>query len=143
MAVRSDGTLGVFDSKVLSVEGALIVLGSLGTEVESEVPKAGDWAGIQIMSTSPNSRLTSCRIQHATIAITCQANSVHVERCLIVEYEVGILCDDTSPFITQNELNKNGTAIQCDQTSESEISYNTIQSYPCENILFNENNYFN
>ena len=106
----------------------MIVLGSLGTEVESEVPKAGDWAGIQIMSTSPNSRLISCRIQHATIAITCQANSVHVERCLIVENEVGILCDDTSPFITQNELNKNGTAIQCDQTTESEISYNTIQA---------------
>ena len=106
----------------------MIVFGSLGTEDESEQPEAGDWIGIQIASTSPNARLTYCRLQHSSTALTCQSDSVHIERCLIIENQIGILCQNTSPFITQNEINKNGTGIQCDQGTESEISYNRLQA---------------
>tara|TARA_B100000519_G_scaffold185520_1_gene180754 strand:+ start:165 stop:1160 length:996 start_codon:yes stop_codon:yes gene_type:complete len=110
-----------------NIEG-MIVFGSLGTEDEFELPKSGDWLGVRVMPTSPNARLTYCRLQHASTAILCQSDSVHIERCLIIENEIGILCQDTSPFITQNEINKNGTGIQCDQGAESEISYNRLQA---------------
>ncbi len=50
VAVLSDGTLGVFDSKVLSVEGALVALGSLGADSlgVSGVVDAGWVAGVVV-----------------------------------------------------------------------------------------------
>ena len=58
----------------------MIVFGSLGTEDEFELPKSGDWLGVRVMPTSPNARLTYCRLQHASTALLCQSDSVHIER---------------------------------------------------------------
>ena len=72
-------------------------------------PKAGDWLGIKIEAESPNSRLTYCRIQHATTAILCATDSVQIERCLFSENKIGVLCENTNPTISANEFNRNGS----------------------------------
>ncbi len=90
----------------------------------ADPPKAGDWAGIQIEADSPNSRLTYCRIQHATIGITCRTDAVQIERCLLSENKTGILSENTSPTITSNEFNRNGTGTQFRGGTSSDVEYN-------------------
>jgi hypothetical protein len=103
----------------------LITFGSLGT-VELE-PKTGDWAGILLETSSQNSRLSYCRIRHAN-AIICRSDSTHIERCFLSDNSVAIICDDASPFITQNEISRNGTAIKCLKSAAPELTRNTIQA---------------
>ena len=90
----------------------------------ADPPRAGDWAGIQIESGSPNSRLTYCRIQHATVGITCLTDAVQIERCLISENKTGVLSDNTSPSITRNEFNRNGTGSQYKGSAAGDVEYN-------------------
>lgn len=92
--------------------------------VSADPPKAGDWAGIQIESKSPNSRLTYCRIQHATVGITCLTDAVQIERCLLSENKTGVLSENTSPTITSNEFNRNGTGSQFRGSSSPDVEYN-------------------
>ena len=101
---------------------------SPSTEVQKTItaapPKAGDWEGIRIEAESPNSRLTYCRIQHATAGITCQTDAVQIERCLFSENKTGVLSDNTSPTITSNEFNRNGTGTQFRGSASSDVEYN-------------------
>ena len=90
----------------------------------ADPPKAGDWAGIQIEAESPNSRLTYCRIQHATIGIACRTDAVQIERCLLSENKIGVLSENTSPAIRSNEFNRNGTGSQFRGSSSSDVEYN-------------------
>ena len=90
----------------------------------ADPPKAGDWEGIRIEPESPNSRLTYCRIQHATAGITCQTDAVQIERCLFSENKTGVLSDNTSPTITSNEFNRNGTGTQFRGSASSDVEYN-------------------
>ena len=90
----------------------------------ADPPKAGDWAGIQIEADSPNSRLTYCRIQHATIGITCRTDAVQIERCLLSENKTGVLSEGTSPTITSNEFNRNGTGTQFRGSASPDVEYN-------------------
>ena len=92
--------------------------------VAADPPKAGDWAGIQIEAESPNSRLTYCRIQHATVGIACRTDAVQIERCLLSENKIGVLSEDTSPSINSNEFNRNGTGSQFRGGSSSDVEYN-------------------
>ena len=92
--------------------------------IPADPPKAGDWAGIQIEAESPNSRLTYCRIQHATTGITCRTDAVQVERCLISENKIGVLSENTRPTITGNEFNRNGTGSQFRGSSSPDVEYN-------------------
>lgn len=92
--------------------------------VTADPPKAGDWAGIQIEATSPNSRLTYCRIQHGTIGIKAQTDSVLIERCLISENNTGVLCENTSPTITNNEFNRNGIGSKFQGSASPDVEYN-------------------
>ena len=115
----------------MGIEGQMLGQGFGGTEtpqqqktITANPPRAGDWAGIQIASGSPNSRLTYCRIQHANIGITCQTDAVQIERCLLSENKTGVLCDNTSPTITSNEFNRNGTGSQFRGSSSPDVEYN-------------------
>ena len=90
----------------------------------ADPPKAGDWGGIQIEAESPNSRLTYCRIQHASIGIICRTDAVQIERCLLSENKTGVLCENTSPTITSNEFNRNGTGSQFRGDAAGEVEYN-------------------
>ena len=90
----------------------------------ADPPKAGDWAGIQIEAESPNSRLTYCRIQHATVGITCRTDAVQIERCLLSENKTGVLSENTSPTITSNEFNRNGTGTQFRGSASPDVEYN-------------------
>jgi hypothetical protein len=91
-------------------------------------PKAGDWQGIKIEAESPNSRLTYCRIQHATYAIICETDSVQIERCLFSENKIGVLCENTNPTITANEFNRNGSGAQFRGTAAPEVEYNEFNA---------------
>lgn len=104
----------------------LITFGSLGSD--DEFPKPGDWLGILLEETSLNSRLTYCRIRHASKGIGCRSDSVQIEHCLLSDNDLAILCDDVSPLISQNEINKNGSAIKCVNDASPEIMRNTIQA---------------
>ena len=103
----------------------LITFGSLGSEAEP--PKAGDWAGIVFTETSLNSRLAYCRVQHAK-GIACLSNSLQIENCLLTDNNLAILCDNASPVISENQINRNGTAIKCIKGASPEIMRNTIQA---------------
>lgn len=92
--------------------------------VTADPPKAGDWAGIQIEATSPNSRLTYCRIQHGTVGIKAQTDAVQIERCLISENNTGVLCENTSPTITNNEFNRNGIGSKFQGSASPDVEYN-------------------
>ncbi|MDE0314314.1 MAG: right-handed parallel beta-helix repeat-containing protein [Candidatus Poribacteria bacterium] len=91
-------------------------------------PKAGDWQGIKIETGSPNSRLTYCRIQHATYAIICETDTVQIERCLFSENKIGVLCENTNPAITANEFNRNGTGAQFRGAAAPEVEYNEFNA---------------
>ena len=103
----------------------MIRFGSLGTE--DDPPEAGDWAGIYIKSTSHNSRVVRCHIQDASTAIICDSDTTQLEYCLITGSKSAVLCH-SSPLITQNDINKNGTAIKCVGSVSPEIVQNTIQA---------------
>lgn len=103
-----------------------ITFGSLGSD--DEQPKAGDWSGILLEETNLNSRLTYCRIRHANKAIVCESDSVQIEHCLLSDNDLAILCNNVSPLISQNEINKNGSAIKCVNDASPEITRNTIQA---------------
>lgn len=113
----------------LFAEGELdrfITFGSLGTE--DNPPTAGDWFGILLEETCVNSRLTYCRIRHADTGVVCRSDSVQVENSMLTDNELAILCDDVAPLISQNEINKNGSAIKCINDAAPEITGNTIQA---------------
>jgi hypothetical protein len=101
-----------------------ITFGSLGAS--NAAPKAGDWKGIHITASSPGSRFSYCRIQHADVGMLCQSDAVQIERCLLTDNKAAILCDNTSPLISENEINKNGTAIKCIKSAAPEIARNAI-----------------
>ena len=103
-----------------------ITFGSLGSN--DNPPTAGDWLGILLEETCVNSRLIYCRIRHADKGIVCLSDSVQVENCLLTNNELAFLCDDVSPLISQNEINKNGSAIKCINDAAPEITRNTIQA---------------
>ena len=137
----------------LYAEGApdrMIVFGSLGTPktppkpqaeqtaatpiapptqgITAALPKAGDWEGITIEAQSPNSRLTYCRIQHATYAIVCRTDSVQIERCLFSENKIGVLCENTNPTISANEFNRNESGAQFRGAAAPEVEYNEFNA---------------
>lgn len=87
-------------------------------------PQAGDWKGITIETESPNSRLTYCRIQHATNAILCKTDTIQIERCLFSDNNIGVLCENTNPTISSNEFNRNGSGAQFRGSSAPEVEYN-------------------
>lgn len=89
-------------------------------------PKAGDWRGIRIESQSPNSRLTYCRIQHATAGITISTDAVQIERCLFSMNNIGVLCENANPTITNNEFNRNGTGLQFRGAAAPEVEHNAF-----------------
>ncbi len=90
----------------------------------SDPPRAGDWAGIRIEATSPNSRLTYCRIQHATAGIRARTDAVQIESCLLSENNTGVLCENTNPTITRNEFNRNGIGSKLQGSASPEVEYN-------------------
>ena len=92
--------------------------------VAADPPRAGDWTGIQIEATSPNSRLTYCRIQHATVGISVQTDAVQIESCLFSENNTGVLCESTNPTITRNEFNRNGIGAKLQGSASPEVEYN-------------------
>ncbi len=92
--------------------------------VAADPPRAGDWAGIQIEATSPNSRLTYCRIQHATVGISARTDAVQIESCLFSENNTGVLCESTNPTITRNEFNRNGIGTKLQGSASPEVEYN-------------------
>ena len=138
LTIRSDSVVG-FDPITgvyqLIVRGSLyaegdpdrqIIFGSLGTE--TELPKTGDWVGIRFEETSLNSRMSYCRIQHADTGISSQSDGLQIEGCLLNNNKLAILCDDGSPTISDNEINKNGTAIKCVKNASPDITRNSIQA---------------
>ena len=102
--------------------------GGTGTRIPKTVtadpPRAGDWAGIQIETTSPNSRLTYCRIQHATVGIRVLTDAVQIESCLFSENNTGVLCESTNPTVTRNEFNRNGIGTKLQGSASPEVEYN-------------------
>ena len=92
--------------------------------VTADPPRAGDWAGIQIEATSPNSRLTYCRIQHAITGISIRTDAVQIEGCLFSENNAGVLCESTNPTITRNEFNRNGVGSKLQGSASPEVEYN-------------------
>lgn len=90
----------------------------------ADPPRAGDWSGIQIESTSPNSRLTYCRIQHATVGIRVGTDAVQIESSLFSENNTGVLCENTNPVITRNEFNRNGIGSKFQGGASPEVEYN-------------------
>ena len=92
--------------------------------VTADPPRAGDWAGIQIETTSPNSRLTYCRIQHAIVGIRARTDAVQIESCLFSENNTGVLCESTNPTITRNEFNRNGIGSKFQGSASPEVEYN-------------------
>ena len=92
--------------------------------VTADPPRAGDWAGIQIEATSPNSRLTYCRIQHAIVGIRARTDAVQIESCLFSENNTGVLCESTNPTITRNEFNRNGIGSKIQGSASPEVEYN-------------------
>ena len=104
----------------------MIIFGLLGSETKP--PKTGDWIGIRFEDTSPNSHLSYCRIQEAETALLCQSDSVQIESCLLQDNKMAILCDDSAPTISDNQINKNGTALKCVKNASPEITRNLIQA---------------
>ena len=104
----------------------MIIFGLLNSK--KNPPKTGDWIGIRFEDTSPNSHLSYCRIQEAETALSCQSDGVQIESCLLQDNKVAILCDDSTPTIGDNQINKNGTAIQCVKNASPEITRNLIQA---------------
>ena len=136
LTIRSDSVIGL-DSETgthqLIVRGSLyaegkpdrmIIFGLLGSETKS--PKTGDWIGIRFEGTSPNSHLSYCRIQEAEFALSSQSDGLQIESCLLQNNKVAILCDDSSPTISDSQIDRNGTAITCLKNAAPEITRNSI-----------------
>lgn len=119
--ITSTATMGIEDQRQ---RGGFGGRGRQRQSIAADPPKAGDWAGIQIEAESPNSRLTYCRIQHATAGITCLTDALQIERCLISENKIGVLAENTRPTITSNEFNRNGTGTQFRGSSSPDVEYN-------------------
>ncbi len=105
----------------------------IGTETVPTTPtkitlpaKVGDWEGIQIEASSPNNRLTYCRIQHANTGITCRTDAVQIEGCLFSENRIGVLAENSNPTITSSEFNKNETGAQFRGAAAPEVEYNAF-----------------
>lgn len=96
------------------------------TTMTAAPPKAGDWQGIRVESQSPNSRLTYCRIQHATAGITIGTDAVQIERCLFSMNNIGVLCENANPTITNSEFNRNGTGLQLRGSAAPEVEHNAF-----------------
>ena len=92
--------------------------------VKADPPRAGDWAGIQIETTSPNSRLTYTRIQHANVGIRIRTDAVQIERSLFGENRTGIICENTSPTISSSEFNRNGIGLKFQGSAAPDVEYN-------------------
>ena len=138
LTIRSDSVVG-FDSETgthqLIIQGSLyaegkpdrmIIFGLLDSKTKP--PKTGDWIGIRFEETSLNSRLSYCRIQDADTALYCQSDGVQIESCILNNNKQAILCDEGSPTINGNEINKNSTAIKCLKSASPEIIRNLIQA---------------
>ncbi len=91
--------------------------------IKAEPPKAGDWGGIQIETTSPNSRLTYARIQHANVGIRIRTDAVQIERCLFGENRTGIICENTNPTISSSEFNRNGVGSKFQGSAAPGVEY--------------------
>ena len=117
----TNATFGT-DPATLGIQGRAGT--GIGKTVTADPPKAGDWVGIQIEATSPNSRLTYCRVQHATAGIAARTDAVQIERCLISENNTGVLCENTSPTITGNEFNRNGIGSKFQGSASPDVEYN-------------------
>ena len=98
--------------------------GTVGNTVAAEPPKSGDWAGVRIETTSPNSRITYTRIQHANVGIRIRTDAVQVERCLFGENRTGIICESTNPTISSSEFNRNGTGSKFQGSAAPDLEYN-------------------
>ncbi len=96
--------------------------------INAAPPEAGDWQGIKIEAQSPNSRITYCRIQHATNGIVCGTDTVQIERCLFSENNIGVLCENTNPVISANEFNRNGSGAQFRGSAAPEVEYNEFNA---------------
>lgn len=96
--------------------------------VNTAPPKTGDWEGIRIEAKSPNSRITFSRIQHATHGIVCKTDTVQIERCLFSENNIAVLCENTSPTISANEFNRNGSGAQFRGAAAPEVEYNEFNA---------------
>lgn len=96
------------------------------TTTTAAPPKAGDWQGIRVESQSPNSRLTYCRIQHATAGITIGTDATQIERCLFSMNNIGVLCENANPTITNSEFNRNGTGLQLRGSAAPEVEHNAF-----------------
>lgn len=96
------------------------------TTMTAAPPKAGDWQGIRVESQSPNSRLTYCRIQHATAGITIGTDAAQIERCLFSMNNIGVLCENANPTITNSEFNRNGTGLQLRGGAAPEVEHNAF-----------------
>ena len=129
-AVAFDAETGAYQLIIrgsLYVEGKpdrMVVFGLAGSETKA--PKTGDWIGIRFERTSPNSHLSYCRIQEAAIAVSSQSDGVQIESCLLQNNEMAILCEDSSPTINDNQIDKNGTGIKCLKSASPEITRNSI-----------------
>ena len=97
--------------------------GAAQNTAKAAPPRAGDWAGIQIETTSPNSRLTYTRIQHANVGIRIRTDAVQIERCLFSENRTGIICENTNPTISSSEFNRNGTGSKFQGSAAPDIEY--------------------
>ena len=140
LTIRSgshEATAVAFDSETgtyqLIVRGSLyaegkpdhqIIFGLAGSETKP--PKTGDWIGIRFEDTSPNSHLSYCRIQEAELALSSASDGLQIESCLLQNNKMAILCDDSSPTISDSQIDRNGTAIQCLKNASPEITRNSI-----------------
>ena len=97
--------------------------GTVQNTTKAAPPRAGDWAGIQIETTSPNSRLTYTRIQHANVGIRIRTDAVQIERCLFSENRTGIICENTNPTISSSEFNRNGTGSKFQGSAAPDVEY--------------------
>ncbi len=99
-------------------------LGQMGKNtLKAEPPRPGDWAGIQIETTSPSSRLTYTRIQHANVGIRIRTDAVQVERGLFSENRTGVICENTNPTISSSEFNRNGTGCKFQGSAAPDVEY--------------------
>ena len=97
--------------------------GAVADTVEADPPQAGDWGGILIETTSPNSRITYTRIQHANVGVRIRTDVVRIERCLFAENRTGVICENTSPTVTNSEFNRNGIGTKFQGSAAPGVEY--------------------
>ncbi len=90
-------------AKIL-VNGELQVLGTAENPVimtaSSTSPKAGDWGGIEFTDSSVDAKFVDGEYVSGSII-----------RYAIIKFSHGIACDDASPYIVNNQLSLNTTAL--------------------------------